>query len=421
MGTLEDLYLQFEPLVPLAAEDPRYVDTAQVRGVRALHVQLSTPLVSPGTTALFFSGHLGDGKTTLLKHLEGRLEADGYFVAYGEADKRLNVNDFTTEDVLLAILAILDQALRRRYGADVESGPLARIADRLLNVLRTSADELRIQGKVSPFVTLTTTLREAADERLKVRKELREARRPTFFDIVNEYLDRAREIVEKKGHRRAVVILDNLDRAPPISAADRALSDERLLLGPAVELLGLRCPVIYVVRLALIHANSAQLSERYGTRPVVVPMIAVRCRDGTSHGEGLRTLERVLEKRCREAGLEPEAAFAEGAAEALCRASGGHLRDLMVLVQQTCMQCLSGPGQLPLTAAHAQAAIREMRIDRRRAILDVRQALEQIGRSHDLADVSKDVRQTVLSQRMVYEYLDEEGLWYDVAPLCEGR
>jgi hypothetical protein len=83
--SIEDLYLQFQPLEPLEAGDPRYVECFEVRGVGALFSQLSLPLSSQKPNPLFFAGHLGDGKTTILNQLEAQLGTEGLFVAYGEA------------------------------------------------------------------------------------------------------------------------------------------------------------------------------------------------------------------------------------------------------------------------------------------------------------------------------------------------
>jgi HEAT repeat protein len=65
---------------------------------------------------------VGDGKTTILHQLHEQLEAEGVFVAYGEANDLLDLEDVEHEDVLLSLLALVDKALRQRYRADLDDG-----------------------------------------------------------------------------------------------------------------------------------------------------------------------------------------------------------------------------------------------------------------------------------------------------------
>lgn len=418
--SLQDLYLQFQPLEPLEAGDPRYVDTFEVRGVRALYQHLSLPLSLPKPATLFFSGHVGDGKTTILNQLRGRLEDEGYFVAYGEADERLDLEDIQHEDVLLALLAIVDEALRSRYRDDLESR-LRQITEEIARIARLPV-ALEASGTLplGPFGTITATVKDAPDIRLQVREDLRQARGPTFLDVVNEYLGRAEELVKKRGHRQLVAVLDNLDRLPDPLAAPPPAADERLFLGQASQLLSLQCRVVYTVRLALVHSHEANLGARYGQTPIIVPMIPVRGTDGGPHHEGFAALRQVLEGRTQAAGCEDlRQAFGEDAVELLCRTSGGHLRELMTLVQRACAEALAGGDELPLTAAHIEAAVRPLAALRRAAAADYREALTRVGQNHTLEGIAPQVRQILLSGRLVYEYYLDHRFWYDVCPLCQ--
>lgn len=419
--SLQDLFLQFQPLEPLAAGDPRYVDTFEVRGVRALYQYLSLPLAAEKPTPLFFSGHVGDGKTTILNQLRGRLEEEGYFVAYGEADERLDLEDVQHEDVLLALLATVDEALRRRYRKEIEKGAFRRFTEEIARIAQLPV-ELEASGTVplGPFAAITATVKDAPDVRLQVRQDLRQARGPTFLEVVNEYLERVQALVSERGHQRLVAVLDNLDRLPDPLAVGPPPADERLFLGQATQLLSLHCHVLYTVRLALAHSQEANLRARYGQTPIIVPMIPVRRADGSPHPEGLAKLREVVEGRARAAGCEKlSEAFEEEALRRLYGASGGHLRELMTLVQRACAEALATQGGLPLTVAHMEAAIRPLAALRRAAAADYRQALAQVGQTHSLEGLTPQVRQTLLSSRLVYEYYLEDEFWYEVCPLCQ--
>lgn len=192
MPTLQDVYWQFDPLEPLTADDPRYVDCIQERGIPALFAKLLLPLSGDRPQSLLFSGHLGDGKTTILNRLRGQLEAEGYFVAFGEADRRLDLNDVEYDDVLLTILAVVDQALRGKYRQSVEAGPFQHLWEELSRIAQLP---VQLQGdaevRLGPFVKMTATVKDAPDVRLQVRQNLRQARGPTFLQVVNDYISRA--------------------------------------------------------------------------------------------------------------------------------------------------------------------------------------------------------------------------------------
>ncbi len=412
VATIQNVYNQFDPMEALDADDPRYADCFGVRGVDTLHVQMSLPLGTGKPTSQLLSGHLGDGKTTILRQLRRRFEAAGHFVAYGETDRWLDLADIDHQDVLLGILVSVDAALRECYEEDVEAGLFQRFWERLDSVLHSAVD---VKGSLPG---LTAALRDVPSLRLQVRAELREARGPTFIEVVNEYLDRARELVLDRGHTSLVVILDNLDRLPELVGRTHVYPDEELFLGHANQLTRLHCHVIYVVRLALAHAHESSLRERYGRKPQIVPMVPVRRRDGTDHTAGLDKLREVLARR---SPLGLEEAFEQQAVDLLCRKSGGHLRELMSLVQRACAEALGTHGELPIRLADAQAAVGDHGALRQQAAREYREALDKVSAAHDLSGLEADERNALLNRRLVYEYRDEKGYWYDVASLCEDR
>ncbi len=96
-ATIQDVFNQFDPLEPLAADDRRYVDCIEERGMPNLFTQLLLPLAGERPKSLLFSGHLGDGKTTIFKQLQKQLEGQDYFVAFGDADDRIDLSDVEHE------------------------------------------------------------------------------------------------------------------------------------------------------------------------------------------------------------------------------------------------------------------------------------------------------------------------------------
>jgi hypothetical protein len=413
MASIQDVYLRFDPMEALEPGDERYVDCFDVRGIPTLYAQMLLPLAAPKPTAQLLSGHLGDGKTTLLKHLQKRFEDDGHFVAYGEADHWLDLADLGHEDLLLGLLVTVDEALHCRYRKDCEAGAFQQVWERMYNIAHMPVDVK------AGLAGLTAALRDVPDLRIQVRNELRTARGPSFLDVVNEYLDRGRELVEKRGHKSLVVVLDNLDRVPESVGHDHVFADEKLFLGQAAQLTRLHCHTIYVVRLALAHTQEGNLRERYGRSPQVIPMLSLRRRDGSEDVEGLTKLREILEARLRPLDLALTDAFDDDARDLLCRKSGGHLRELMSLVQRACAEALGTHGELPLRASDATAAVRDHGDLRRQASRDHYDALCSVDDIHALDGLDAEERAALLNKRLVYEYRDDDGYWYDVAPLCE--
>jgi AAA ATPase domain len=238
VATIRDVYLQFNPLRSLETDDPRYVDCMQERGLPALFQYLRLPLEDQPRPFLF-SGHIGDGKTTILKQLQGQLEREEHdLVAFGQADDRLDMSDVEYDDVLLAILSIVDQSLRQRFQADMEANPLQRFWQEISRMANLPVQLDKAELSLGPFGKLTTIIRDSPDARLQVRQRLREARGATFLGVVNDYLRQAQDIVRQHGHRQLVVILDNLDRLPEMQTAGQALPDERLFIGQATPFSG---------------------------------------------------------------------------------------------------------------------------------------------------------------------------------------
>ncbi len=411
-ATIRDVYRQFNPIEPLEADDDRYVETTEVRGRRSLFTTLEMPLADE-RASLLFTGLLGDGKTTLLKRLAKRLDGDGYLVAYGEADRRLNLEDVESEDVILSILGVVEQALRKRYGRQIEVGPLKRSWESLFRILNREFELPKLDVSFGPLGSISMEVKDAAGVRKEIRSRLRNASGPTFMQVANEYLDRARSIAEENDHRQLVVILDGLDKMKP-QIVDQATQEERLFLGQTSDLLALDCHVIYTISLGLALKEGPNLGARFGQRPTIVPMVPVTRRNSSPHKEGMAKLREIVERRLRKAGTVLEEAFDEVETVArLCRFSGGYLRDLMTLVREACAEALAAHPNLPLTRQDVEEAIANFGAAQCEAAEPHLDALRHVAETHRFTDLDQEIQLALLKNRLVYAYFDE-SYWYDV-------
>jgi hypothetical protein len=100
--------------------------------------------------------------------------------------------------------------------------------------------------------------------------------------------------------------------------------------------------------------------------------------------------------------------------ERLCRISGGHVRDLLILLNSWILEEM----KFPLTRASLETVIRSRRNAMTRAVSEQEQELlQQVKMSQKVSD--EEGYQKLIRSRFVFEYQDEEGSWYDVNPLLK--
>jgi hypothetical protein len=111
--------------------------------------------------------------------------------------------------------------------------------------------------------------------------------------------------------------------------------------------------------------------------------------------------------------------FEDGATlDLLCRMTGGHVRNLVILMQYA----IDYQDQLPLTRNSVELALRKMRRTYRESVnaaTDEWDLLAQV--SIGKIAPNDDRYRSLLFRRCILQYLDEAGkTWHDVHPLLEG-
>jgi hypothetical protein len=424
---LKDLYNAFNPSSPLPAGDPQYVDCGEVRGEDnitqdlGLNIENSEPM-----TCQLYAGHRGAGKSTELLRLQQHLSNKGYFVVYFAADAEdINPEDTEYTDILLACTRHLLEAIK-----EADSKPLLNwMKDRLkdlkdLGLTEISFEGLKLEAQISLFAKVTATLRTQPSLRYKIREKV-EPQTQTLIDALNEFIGDAKKKLPNK-YSQLVAIADNLDRIVPFPAADAGgrTNLDQIFLDRSEQLQALDCHVVYTVPISMVHSKrAADLSDKYNT-PQVLPMILVQNLDGSPHQPGLAKIKELIKKRVQK--IDPNLSLETGlfdtkeTLERLCLMSGGHVRDLMKMMQQAVNQTQN----LPITAKAAQRAItKERDVYRRTPGKDEWQILAKVSLSHEIDN--DDQHRSLLFNRCILEYRyfddEEEKLpWYDVHPLIKG-
>jgi len=414
-------YQQCDPAEPLPPRDPRYVPGENVRGVGDVVTYIADAFrFSSGTEKILhilFAGHRGGGKSTELLRLKDSLEnppdsEDKFFVVYFEADREDNdVNDADFPDLLLAMIRQVGKAMRERERVELRPGWLARFVDDLRHLLGSEVqfESLELDAKIARF---TATIKHSPDARVEIRKAL-EPNVSNLIEAANSLLDEAVTRLKAMGYSDLVLIVDNLDRIVLRDLGGGINTHERLFINRADHLNSLWCHIVYTLPLSIVFTHHGpRLSSAFGRPPHVLPMVRVIKRDGKDDEDGIRVMGGIVRQRLQAAGVAEGTAFdSSDTLNYLCRMSGGHARNLLILLRSACEQS----GSFPLKRDVVERVVRGMGNDFERALSrpEYFDVLRKVDETHDLPGSEHD--QLLLYNLSILEYLNDR-VWYAVNP-----
>jgi hypothetical protein len=171
--------------------------------------------------------------------------------------------------------------------------------------------------------------------------------------------------------------------------------------------------------LSLRFSNEyGSLTQRFQT-PKVLPMVRIKLRDGSDCAEGLEKLRNMLLARAfpelddeHRFGKITEVFDSPETLDYLCRASGGHIRNLLRLLNTSIQKEM----RFPITRHSLESVITEYRSERILAIDPhewtlLRQVVENRKVTGD------DGYEALIRSMFVYEYRDNAGSWFDINPI----
>lgn len=423
---LDNLYNAFEPFQPLQPGDPVYVDCEEVRGDGDIREDLGNSIRrSQRMTCQLYGGHRGAGKSTELLRLKKSLEENKIKVIYFAADEQdIDPEDAQYVDILLACTRHLLEDLRETANPSP-----------LLNWLRSRWQELRdlalteiqfenlnVEAQVALFAKITANLRAVPDLRHKIRERV-DPHTVTLIDALNQFINDAKRQLPS-GYTQLVVIADNLDRIVPIFHENGRSNHEEIFLDRSEQLKSLDCHLVYTVPISLIYSSrAADLRDIYSD-PQVLPMIMVQTPKGEIYEPGYLKVKEVIEKRVRQftptRSLETDIFDSPETLEALCLMSGGHVRNLLLLMQSALREI----NNLPISQRAVRRAITKARDTYRRTVEDEQwMLLAEVAKSKRVRNDDK-YRKLLFNRCLLeYRYFDSEDelcCWYDVHPLIKG-
>ena len=418
-----------------------YIDFSDVRGsdlVREFKRTITFSDQEP--TCQLFTGHIGCGKSTELSRLRQELENDGYHVVYFESTDDLDMGDVDISDILLAIAKQVSKSL--------ETARLRLQPNKFQTLLKSTADLLNSEvtglkvniPEVAGFKVgetvglsaedssyslafgigeLTTKAKDSKDVRSLLRQHL-EPRVNSILEAINsELIDAANQQLRAQNKAGLVVIVDNLDRIDNKQRFQGRRQPEYLFVDRGDQLKKLRCHVVYTVPLVLSFSNEQEnLTNRFGSAPQVLPMVRTQNRDGSPCEAGVSALRQMILARAF-----PELTAQERLARVgdlfdslatldhLCIASGGHVRNLLVLINY----CLK-KADPPFTDQLLNRVVSLRLSDLTKAIdFEEWDLLREVNRTKTVRGEGE--YQSLLRSLFVFEYRDAGQTWFALNPV----
>lgn len=422
---LKKLYNAFQPFYPLPPGDPAYVDCREVRGDGDILIDLGRNIqYSEENTCQLYAGHRGAGKSTELLRLKKDLEDKGYFVVYFAADEEdINPEDTEYTDILLACTRHLLQTLKNANPKPLLDWFTERWED-LKDLANTeiTLEKLTAEALVTQYAKLTANLKAEPTLRQQIREKLY-PHTTSLIEALNQFIADGKNKLDSE-ESQLVIIADNLDRIVPIPQNDGRKNHDEIFLDRSEQLKGLDCHVVYTIPISMVYSNRATELRNTYDDPKVLPMIMVQTPEGDVKESGINKVKELMAKRVAkinpELSIDTEIFESEEILNRLCLMSGGHVRELMLLMRDA----IKRTDNLPLSPRVVQRAITEARTPYVRAV--EKKQWEILKKVYDSKKIDNDLEyRDLLFNRCVLEYcfFDEEGerqTWYDVHPLLQG-
>ena len=420
------------------AEDEKYyIDFSSVRGGKIIQeLRDNITFFSPDRpTCVLFTGHIGCGKSTELLRLKAELEGEGFYVVYFESSEDMEMADVDIGDFLLSVARRVSQSL-----ADMSLDEPSLLKELLQGAWRVlNAEVVGMKAKL-PGVgdvgvssdsdkfslafgigEITAKTKDDATLRGRLNQYLGPQKTKLLEAINSELLEPAIEKLKQQGKKGLVVIVDNLDRVDSRAKSWGRPQQEYLFIDQSEYLTKLGCHVVYTMPLALKFSNDyGNLTQRFPEDPKVLPMVPVKLPDGSIFEPGMVLLRQMVLARAFP-DLNPQQRLNQitqvfdnaKSLDRLCQVSGGHVRDLLRLLNNW----IQKERKLPLSRKTLEALIRYRRNEMTMQISDDEwELLRQVKKRKK---VRGDLEyQALVRSRLVFEYRDAGGeSWFDINPI----
>jgi hypothetical protein len=371
--------------------------------------------------------------------LRTELEQEGFHVVYFESSEDLEMTDVDISDVLLAIARRVSQSLDKI--ALEEPSRLNGLLQGAWKVLNSEVTGFKLKPPEMPGVPkigdigitsenekfslafgigeITTRAKSDATLREKLNQYLGPQKTQLLEAINQELLEPAITKLKQLGRKGLVVIVDNLDRIDSRQKSWGRPQQEYLFVDQGEYLTKLRCHLVYTMPLSLRFSNDYRMLTQRFEEPRVLPMVPVQLQDGSECEEGMELLRQMILARAfpdldeqQRLNKITEIFDSSKTLDRLCRVSGGHVRDLLRVLNMWIMEEM----ELPLSGATLEAVIRARRNEMIMPISD--DEWELLRQVRQRKKVSGDEGyKALIRSRLVFEYQDSGESWFDINPI----
>ena len=413
-----------------------YIDFSSVRGGKIIEeLRDNISFFSPyEPTCQLFTGHIGCGKSTELLQLKLELEKENFYVVYFESSQDLEMADVDIGDFLLAVARHVSQSL-----VDIKLSEPGKLKELLIGAWKVLNSEIigikaklpigdvgfNLDGdKFSLSVgigEITTRTKGDAMLRERLNQYLAPQKGKLLEAINTELLEPAIKKLKQRGKNGLVVIVDNLDRIDSRAKPWGRPQQEYLFIDQSEYLTKLHCHVVYTMPLALKFSNDYNnLTQRFPEEPRVLPMVPVHHKDGSYDEAGIQLMRHMVLARAFP-NLDANERLSKitlifdtpESLDRLCQISGGHVRDLLRLLNNW----IQRQRKLPLQKQTLEALIRSRRNEMTMQICEEEWELLRQVRIRKKVGGDRDY-QKLIHSRLVFEYRNYHGeSWFDVNPI----
>ncbi|MEA5569424.1 ATP-binding protein, partial [Anabaena sp. UHCC 0399] len=381
-------------------------------------------LLSDRMTSQLYAGHRGAGKSTELLRLQKFLDEAGCFVVYFPSDEEdIDPEDAQYTDILLACTRHLLEGLKDTVKPVSLLNWLNNRWQDLKDFALTevSLESLSVEAQISQFAKITANLRTEPSQRQKIRERVN-PHTVTLIEALNEFIKDAKNHLPS-GYSQLVLIADNLDRIVPIPQEDGRSNHDQIFIDRSEQLQALDCHLVYTVPISLLYSNrAADVANIYGNTQVL-PMIMVQTPENQPYQRGIEKVKEILQKRL--SLIDPTLSVVDmfeqrKTVEKLCLMSGGHVRNLLLLMKEA----IKYTSSLPIPNRAVQRSISELRNTYRNTVFS--NEWEALAKVYQSKQIENDqLYRGLLFNRCVleYRYLNGDGesqIWYDIHPLIKG-
>ena len=349
-----------------------------------------------------------------------KVRVKGCTVVYFSAeDTDINPEDVEYTDILIACTRHLLETVREADPNPVLSWfteRLQALGDLMLTEINLKDPQVAIG--ITDLAKITTGFKTQPNQRAQLRKVLNPYT-DKLVDALNGFIADAQHKLPSD-RQQLVLIADGLEKIPLVPRPDGRTNHDEIFIDHSEQLMGLHCDVIYTVPISLVlSSRGPDLMETYNCTPHILPMVMTQDRQNGEHGEGLAILYDIIQSRvdsvAAAAGLVLETQVFDhpDTLKQLCLMSGGHVRNLMLLMQTAIKY--NEQEALPIQASGLKQAVRQLRKIYRDAVsADQWDLLAAVYETKQI--INDDVHRRLLFNRCLLEYREEES-WHSVHPV----